>query len=133
MGPTGKHCSRSSTTRCRCWTAAASLFASARSRSRSRRPARRSSSTPSSPVFGRSGGLLDPQAMVPLRDELSWLADCLGEVRDLDVLSERLDRQLADLGPDDRANGALLIARLGVERVTARDRLLDALGSPRYF
>jgi CHAD domain-containing protein len=79
------------------------------------------------------GALLDPEASAPLRDELSWLADALGEVRDLDVLSARLNRQLSELGPDDRANGALLIARLGVERAAARDRLLVALRSPRYF
>jgi CHAD domain-containing protein len=68
----------------------------------------------------------------PLRDELRWLADLLGGVRDADVLTERLRRQAADLPEVDAAGFAPVLRRLADEREQARARLLEALGSQRY-
>src|SRR5438105_6166939 len=48
----------------------------------------------------------------PLRDELSWLADALGTVRDADVLTERLRRQAAELPEVDAAGFAPVLRRL---------------------
>lgn len=77
--------------------------------------------------------LLDPDWALPLRDELRWLADLLGEVRDADVLDMRLRRQLDGLRRPDRVVGSALLERLAAERSAARDRLLAALGSERYL
>ena len=68
----------------------------------------------------------------PLRDELKWLADLLGEVRDADVLEARLLRQ-ADQLPDDDAGGlAPLLGRLVSQREAARAQLRAAMASDRY-
>lgn len=81
------------------------------------------------------GGLIDSNANRDLDGELRWLAGVLGEVRDIEVLRERLVGQLAALpaelvvGPvGERVRG-----RLGLEYDAARGRLLDAMASPRYF
>src|SRR6202030_2048890 len=71
-------------------------------------------------------------ALVPLDAELEWLTGLLGPVRDLDVLLERLQAELRDLGVD-RKGGELIVAMLQEAREEARDVLLAALGSPRYM
>jgi CHAD domain-containing protein len=68
-----------------------------------------------------------------LRDELAWLGGSLGPVRDLDVLVEHLDEELAALDEDDRAAALPLRERLLAERESARATLLEALSDPRYF
>jgi CHAD domain-containing protein len=77
--------------------------------------------------------LLDRSWAEPLRDELRWLADALGDVRDADVLAKRLRRQLESLRRPDRVVGAALVATLAEQRVAARERLLELLDSPRYL
>jgi CHAD domain-containing protein len=69
-----------------------------------------------------------------LRDELGWLADLLGDVRDGDVLLERLRHRVAEL-PDahEREDAAAVLATVGDERDTAQSALLEALRSPRYL
>jgi CHAD domain-containing protein len=79
------------------------------------------------------GDLLDAAWAEPLRDELRWLADALGEVRDADVLFARLRRQLDRLRRPDRVVGAGLLDILGAQRVAARERLDSVLSSPRYL
>lgn len=71
-------------------------------------------------------------SLASLGAELKWLAGLLGPVRDLDVLLERLRPAVAALG-NDSAAGEELIAALGRERGAARDVLLEALESERYF
>lgn len=78
------------------------------------------------------GDLLDEAWVAPLRDELRWLADTLGDVRDADVLLQRLRRQLDGLRRADRLVGAGLLELLERQRSEARTRLLDALASLRY-
>ena len=77
--------------------------------------------------------LLLPAWAGSLRDELSWLADALGDVRDADVLLERLQQHVAGLPEEDRAAGSVLVERLVAEREAARSRLLDVLDDQRYL
>ena len=49
--------------------------------------------------------LLDPGWVVETRDELRWLGGVLGEVRDYDVFSHYVHKQVADLGADPRRAG----------------------------
>jgi CHAD domain-containing protein len=68
----------------------------------------------------------------PLRDELGWLGDELGRVRDLDVLADRLREQAGELGDDDRAAFEPLLATLEQERAEHAAELGEALRSSRY-
>jgi CHAD domain-containing protein len=68
-----------------------------------------------------------------LRDELGWLAGLLGEVRDGDVLLERLrERASALSGPDQDAVEPVL-ASLNEARNASLVELLEALRGPRYI
>ena len=78
------------------------------------------------------GSLLDEEWLASLRDELRWLAGALGEVRDDDVLIERLRRQAATLPEPDTGALAPIFRRLAIERDQARAELLEAMESPRY-
>jgi CHAD domain-containing protein len=69
-----------------------------------------------------------------LNNELSWYADVLGQVRDRDILSARLSKQIAEL-PADQVHGpveAEITKILAAERQEAVDRLNDAMLTPRY-
>lgn len=68
-----------------------------------------------------------------VRAELSWLGDVLGQVRDLDVLIEQLEQQASEFEPADRRSVGRLIELLRAERGTAREALLSALRSERYW
>ena len=71
----------------------------------------------------------------PLRDELKWLAGVLGEARDVDVLQGHLVDQL-DALPDELILGDVrreLTRTFARRRATARDHVIDALHSDRYF
>jgi CHAD domain-containing protein len=67
-----------------------------------------------------------------LRGELKWLAQALGDVRDADVLSERLQRQAASLSELDAGGLAPLLRRLASEREEAVARLRDIMTGERY-
>jgi len=67
-----------------------------------------------------------------LRDELGWLGDCLGPVRDLDVMLECLSGVQRELGQMDRRAFAPLLKTLDRERTAQRRSLLEAMRSPRY-
>jgi CHAD domain-containing protein len=77
--------------------------------------------------------LLDPEWTQSLRDELGWLGDELGAVRDADVLLMRLEDRVSELEPDDQAAAAPLLQRLVSDREAARAVLLDGLRSDRYL
>jgi CHAD domain-containing protein len=68
-----------------------------------------------------------------LRTELGWLGGLLGEVRDLDVLIERMRAQIAELPDADQAAAAAILGRLDDDRHRRRGELLDGLGSGRYL
>jgi CHAD domain-containing protein len=67
-----------------------------------------------------------------VRDELKWLAAILGEVRDGDVLLERLRGRVAELREEERDTAAGVLATLEQDRNDAHARLLEALHSARY-
>ena len=77
--------------------------------------------------------LLDPDWVAGLRDEAGWYAALLGDVRDTEVLMERLEHQAASLPKEDAAAVKPIVARLGQEREAARLRLLEGMDSPRYI
>jgi CHAD domain-containing protein len=76
--------------------------------------------------------LLEPEWVAGLREEAGWFAGLLGEVRDTEVLMERLEHQAATLPKEDGEAAAPVIARLGRERESARERLLEAMDGSRY-
>lgn len=72
------------------------------------------------------------ERLVPLADELGWLAGKLGAVRDLDVLIAHLRDQVAHV--DQEAEGAeAVVSALEDEREARREELLAALDSDRYL
>jgi CHAD domain-containing protein len=68
-----------------------------------------------------------------LRDELGWLAGILGDVRDGDILLERIRRNAARLPESSRTGADRVIGALSVTREDARDELFEALRSHRYI
>jgi CHAD domain-containing protein len=84
-------------------------------------------------TFGR---LVDEPWANGLRDELRWLGDVFGAVRDADVLIGRLERRIEGkdgrLPDPDRPSGKALVDQLRSDRDRARAQLLRALRSERY-
>ena len=62
-----------------------------------------------------------------------WYAGLLGEVRDTEVLMERLEHQARSLPKEDAAAVTPIVARLAKEREAGRKRLLKGMDSPRYI
>ncbi len=82
-------------------------------------------------VFGE---LVDvPQAGL-LEEELVWFAGLLGQVRDLDVLENRLRAAIADLAPELVLGPveSQLRAEIGAQRKPARETVRVALEGERY-
>jgi CHAD domain-containing protein len=69
----------------------------------------------------------------PLRDELKWLGDLLGDVRDADVLGEQLDQQLSVLPESTRQDATALCRHLEDQRHDHLNTLQQALESRRYL
>ena len=84
-------------------------------------------------VLRTASPLLEATWAQALRDELSWLGDELGVARDIDVLTEHLRAEAADLDPADRRALKPLFDDLAAEGKDARSRVLEALRSERYF
>jgi CHAD domain-containing protein len=78
--------------------------------------------------------LLDRDVTDPLREELKWLAGALGEVRDTEVMHERLTALVADEPVEAIRGGAdARVERELVRRYeAARVEAMKALRSPRY-
>ncbi|WP_051571316.1 CYTH and CHAD domain-containing protein [Cryptosporangium arvum] len=79
--------------------------------------------------------VVDRDATRPVGDELKWLAGVLGGARDLEVLRESLDRKI-DATPDELVVGpvrARVTGHLAHQQAEARERVLEALNSKRYF
>ncbi|WP_433332051.1 CHAD domain-containing protein [Spirillospora sp. CA-294931] len=73
--------------------------------------------------------LLDRGESDSLDAELKWLSDVLGEVRDREVLQARFREQLAGYSQDEPR----WLADLAADERAARDRVREALRSPRYL
>ena len=69
---------------------------------------------------------------VALREELKWLGQALGEVRDLDVQSIWLTGERDSSGWQQSVALGPLIEELATSRAAARARLLADMHSPRY-
>jgi CHAD domain-containing protein len=76
--------------------------------------------------------LLDEQWAAGLSDELRWLGDVFGAVRDADVLLERFDAKLVELPEIDREPAKRLLDHLRTDHERGRGRMLHALRSDRY-
>jgi CHAD domain-containing protein len=76
--------------------------------------------------------LLDPDWVAGVRTEAGWYAALLGEVRDAEVLMERLEVQAHRLPKEDAAGVKTIVRRMARERQAARVRLLEGMNSPRY-
>jgi CHAD domain-containing protein len=76
--------------------------------------------------------VVDPVWLARIGGELGWLAQALGEVRDADVLTDRLRAHVAELSEVDVKPAAALLRRLANQRNEARARLLQVLDSARY-
>ncbi|MEX0754541.1 MAG: CHAD domain-containing protein [Actinomycetota bacterium] len=76
--------------------------------------------------------LLDPAWGSRLREELGWLSEALGAVRDADVLTDRLRAAAASLSEEDAVAVERLLARLRERRRHAHDELLTRMRSDRY-
>lgn len=77
--------------------------------------------------------LLDPTWVSHTRTTLKWVADALGEVRDADVLAERLAGHRSAVAEVDAAGFDDLSAALTSERNAAMVNLRDVLHRPRYL
>lgn len=75
--------------------------------------------------------LIDQVRTRTLDGELKWLADALGEVRDLEVQTARFQHDLAGL-PGAQQSPAWILA-MAAEEHAARDRVRAVLLSRRYF
>ncbi|MEV5719600.1 CHAD domain-containing protein [Amycolatopsis mediterranei] len=82
-------------------------------------------------VLKLSGELVGDGAE-PVRAELGWLGQSLGEVRDYDVLIGHLREVIADFEVRDQAAGRRLVSKFVSERAAAKRRLTRALSSARY-
>jgi CHAD domain-containing protein len=76
--------------------------------------------------------MLDADWADSIRTELEWLGETLGDVRDADILSERLSVQLRRIGSAG-GNRRRLSRQLSTRRRNARARLLTAVRSERYI
>jgi CHAD domain-containing protein len=77
--------------------------------------------------------LLDSDWVDETRDELNWLGGMLGDVRDFDVFSDSVHKQVADLGAESEAGGAELERLIQDRSHPARARLAETLDSERYI
>jgi inorganic triphosphatase YgiF len=82
--------------------------------------------------LGTFAPLLDPDWAPPLRNELRWIGNAAGVVRDADVLGSRLRHRTAEFSNADHRAATQLLDRLEHERTTGRTALLAALSSDRY-
>ncbi len=84
-------------------------------------------------AFLRVGGILvETDWAVSLREELGWLGGHLGPARDLDVMRDRLRREVSALEEEEALAEGLLVA-LEEERTAAYRDVVEVLGGARYF
>jgi CHAD domain-containing protein len=79
--------------------------------------------------------VFDASPAEELNNELSWYAGLLGEVRDRDILSSRLTKQIAEL-PPEQVRGpveAEITKTLATERDDATQQVNEAMRTSRYL
>jgi CHAD domain-containing protein len=72
------------------------------------------------------------ETATPLQEELKWLGNALGPVRDLDVQLERLRAEAVGFEDNERTAVERLLTGLVDERKAARRRMLAAMRTKRY-
>lgn len=77
--------------------------------------------------------LLDTDRVGVIRDELGWLGEQVGMVRDKDVLADRLSKSSQSLPDCDAPAMDRLLSLLGREADTAHAVMIEAMRSPRYL
>jgi CHAD domain-containing protein len=77
--------------------------------------------------------VLDADWAESLREELMWVADALGAVRDVDVLGIRFRRDLKLFDRADAAQGERLLRHLAAQRRERLARLRRTMASERYL
>ncbi len=82
--------------------------------------------------LGTFAPVLDSAWARPLRDELRWLGNEAGAVRDADVLRLRLERRFGAMPAADAVVSGQLLGRLEHARSRARSRLLRSMATDRY-
>ena len=78
------------------------------------------------------GPLLKPNVLTELRDDLRATGQRLGDLRDADVMLDRLRISVSKLREYDRANAQVYVELLSAEQQKARARALRYLSSARY-
>jgi CHAD domain-containing protein len=73
-----------------------------------------------------------PESALKRRDDLGWIGQVLGAVRDLDVQIDQLDTWLGGLEEADREALMMLRSLLLEQRESARAAMLEMLDSRRY-
>ncbi len=81
----------------------------------------------------RAGEPLYANDATALENELRWLGEKLGAVRDLDVLLERLRGEANELDDEDRDTARAMLRTLERRRGAVRTALVKALDSERYL
>ena len=76
--------------------------------------------------------VLDPAWAEPLREQLRGLGSALGDVRDAEVLRDRMRSRVGRLPQAERDEADDLIADLDATRIERRDALLGSMRDPRY-
>ncbi|HWF21740.1 MAG TPA: CYTH and CHAD domain-containing protein [Acidimicrobiales bacterium] len=76
--------------------------------------------------------VVDPVWLAHIRTDLKWIADALGEVRDLDVLTGHLEAEMSHAPPSDTRPFGELHLDLGRRRESAHATLVEAMDSDRY-
>jgi CHAD domain-containing protein len=76
--------------------------------------------------------VLDRAWSEPLREELRWIGDLLGRVRDGDVLAELVTEHADRLRPGQHARAISLVRQIEDQRARDQEILLEAMNSPRY-
>ncbi len=79
------------------------------------------------------GPLLDERWVGELREELRWMGGALGTVRDVDVLTLRLEATSGKLPEVDRYPMQVMMTMLHAERLRRRKALLVVTGQDRYL
>jgi CHAD domain-containing protein len=69
----------------------------------------------------------------PLRDELGWIARILGDVRDGDVLLDRLQQRASELPASEQAATEPVLTTLQESRDAAHAKLLETFRGDRYL
>lgn len=83
-------------------------------------------------ILASARPLLDREHTDPVRDELRWLSEVLGEVRDAEVLHERFTQRLASL-PIAPAEEPAWLAAVKSRETEGYVNIREALSGDRYF